>query len=141
MQNLEGRIQGIKGHNINEDEYLKELEEEAYSKGNMCFRGWENSLKENINEWVIDIPKYNQPKTFIDNLRESLHEIVLSKENAVDVEGSLTDGQFIVGDQKYIYKIKILQLIESKYNIEIKDEEVENIITFDDLLNLIINKK
>jgi hypothetical protein len=72
----------------------------------MCFRGWENSLKENINEWVIDIPKYNQPKTFIDNLRESLYEIVLSKENAVDVEGSLTDGHFIVGDQKYIYKIK-----------------------------------
>jgi len=106
MQNLEGRIHGIEGQNINEDEYLKELELEAYSKGNMCFRGWENSLKENINEWIIDIPKFNQPKTFIDNLRESLNEIVLSKENAVDIEGSLTDGQFVVGDQKYIYKIK-----------------------------------
>jgi hypothetical protein len=46
IQNLEGRIQGIKGHNINEDEYLKELELEAYSKGNMCFRSWENSLNE-----------------------------------------------------------------------------------------------
>lgn len=46
MQNLEGRIQGIKGHNINEDEYLQELELEAYSKGNMCFRSWENSLNE-----------------------------------------------------------------------------------------------
>jgi hypothetical protein len=45
MQNLEGRIQGIEGHNINEDEYLKELELEAYSKGNMCFRSWENNLK------------------------------------------------------------------------------------------------
>jgi acyl carrier protein len=44
-------------------------------------------------------------------------------------------------EEKIIYKIEILQLIESKYNIEIKDEEVENIITFDDLLNLIINKK
>jgi hypothetical protein len=44
IQNIEGRIQGIEGQNINEDEYLKELEEEAYSKGNMCFRGWENSL-------------------------------------------------------------------------------------------------
>ena len=46
MQNLEGRIQGIKGHNINEDEYLQELELEAYSKGNMCFRSWENGLNE-----------------------------------------------------------------------------------------------
>jgi hypothetical protein len=44
MQNLEGRIQGIEGQNINEDEYLKELELEAYSKGNMYFRSWENSL-------------------------------------------------------------------------------------------------
>jgi hypothetical protein len=44
LQNLEGKIQGIDGHNINEDEYLKELELEAYSKGNMYFRSWENSL-------------------------------------------------------------------------------------------------
>ena len=43
-------------------------------------------------------------------------------------------------DQNIIYKIEILQLLESKYNIEIKDEEVENIITFEDLIKLIINK-
>jgi acyl carrier protein len=36
-----------------------------------------------------------------------------------------------------LYKIEILQLIESKYNIEIKDEEVENIITLEDLIKLI----
>jgi len=40
-------------------------------------------------------------------------------------------------EEKIIYKIEILQLIESKYNIEIKDEEVENIITFEDLIKLI----
>ena len=43
-------------------------------------------------------------------------------------------------EEKIIYKIELLQLIESKYNIEIKDEEVENIITFEDLINLIKNK-
>ena len=43
-------------------------------------------------------------------------------------------------EENIIYKIEILQLIESKYNIEIKDEEVENIITFEDLINLIKNK-
>lgn len=43
-------------------------------------------------------------------------------------------------EKDLIYKIEILQLIESKYNIEIKDEEVENIITFKDLINLIKNK-
>ena len=45
-----------------------------------------------------------------------------------------------MGEEKIIYKIEILQLIESKYNVEIKDEEVENIITFEDLINLIKNK-
>ena len=47
MQNLEGRINNIQGDNINEDEYLAELELEAYSKGNMLFRSWENNLKNN----------------------------------------------------------------------------------------------
>jgi acyl carrier protein len=40
-------------------------------------------------------------------------------------------------EENIIYKIEILQLIESKYKIEIKDEEVENITTFEDLINLI----
>jgi acyl carrier protein len=40
-------------------------------------------------------------------------------------------------EENIIYKIEILQLIESKYNIEIKDEDVENIITFEDLINII----
>jgi hypothetical protein len=45
-QNLEGKLQNIKGQNINEDDYLKELEAEAYLQGNgLLFRGWENSLK------------------------------------------------------------------------------------------------
>lgn len=44
-QNLEGKLTGIQGQNINEDDYLKELEREAYEYGNgLLFRGWENSL-------------------------------------------------------------------------------------------------
>lgn len=40
-------------------------------------------------------------------------------------------------DENIIYKIEILQLIESKYNIEIKDEEVENLSTLEDLIELV----
>lgn len=40
-------------------------------------------------------------------------------------------------EENLIYRIEIIQLIESKYNIEIKDEEIEDIITFEDLINLI----
>jgi hypothetical protein len=46
-----------------------------------------------------------------------------------------------MGEEKIIYKIEILQLIESKYNIEIKDEEVESILTLEDLIELIKIKK
>jgi hypothetical protein len=46
-----------------------------------------------------------------------------------------------MGEENIIYKIEILQLIESKYNIEIKDEEVENILTLEDLIELIKIKK
>jgi len=44
-------------------------------------------------------------------------------------------------EEKIIYKIEILQLIEYRYNIEIKDEEVENIVTFEDLIKLIKSKQ
>lgn len=44
-------------------------------------------------------------------------------------------------DEKIIYRIEIFQLIESKYNIEIKDEEVENILTLEDLIELIKRKQ
>jgi len=44
-QNLEGRLGNIKTTNVNEDDFLKSLEREAYERGNMSFRSWENSLR------------------------------------------------------------------------------------------------
>ena len=46
-QKCDGRIGGnrIKTQDINEDNYLKEIEEEAYRKGNIMFRGWTNTIK------------------------------------------------------------------------------------------------
>ncbi len=45
MQNLEGRLKNITTTNTNEDENLEELEKEAYLLGNITFRNWEDSLK------------------------------------------------------------------------------------------------
>jgi hypothetical protein len=45
IQDNEDRLNNISTTNINEDEKLKELEREAYEKGNMCFREWENSIR------------------------------------------------------------------------------------------------
>jgi hypothetical protein len=44
MQNLDGRLNNITTTNTNEDGDLPELEREAYEKGNMMLRNWEDSL-------------------------------------------------------------------------------------------------
>lgn len=61
-QKLAGKIKNITTTNINDDDNLKELEREAYEKGNMLFREWENSLdkeKLQLNE--------NYPSEYFDN--------------------------------------------------------------------------
>ena len=45
MQNLEGRLNNIQTTNTNEDGDLPEIEREAYEKGNMMLRNWEDSIK------------------------------------------------------------------------------------------------
>jgi hypothetical protein len=46
-QKCDGRIgdNRIKTQDINEDDYLKQIEEEAYKKGNIMLRGWTNIIK------------------------------------------------------------------------------------------------
>lgn len=45
IQNIEGRLGNIQTTNTNEDDHLMEIEKEAYLKGNITFRNWEDSLK------------------------------------------------------------------------------------------------
>lgn len=45
IQNLEGRLGGIGTSNTNEDDYLQEIEKEAYLEGNITFRNWEDYTK------------------------------------------------------------------------------------------------
>jgi hypothetical protein len=45
MQNLEGRLDNITTTNTNEDGDLPEIEKEAYEKGNMMLRNWEDGIK------------------------------------------------------------------------------------------------
>ena len=49
IQNLEGRLSNIQTTNTTEDKNLLEIEAEAYMQGNITFRNWEDSLK-NQNE-------------------------------------------------------------------------------------------
>lgn len=45
MQNLENRLSNINTQNVNEDDNLMKLEEEAMLLGNKIFRSWEDKLK------------------------------------------------------------------------------------------------
>lgn len=49
-QNLQNRLQDIGTTDVNEDDRLFKLEEEAYVLGNMIFRSWENGLTGGLNE-------------------------------------------------------------------------------------------
>ena len=48
MQNCEDRLNHIPTTNINEDDYLYELEKEANTKGTMTFRAWTDTLTESV---------------------------------------------------------------------------------------------
>jgi hypothetical protein len=47
IQNLENRLNNINTTNTTEDDYLSQLEQEAYLNGNMTLRNWEDSIKNN----------------------------------------------------------------------------------------------
>jgi len=45
MQNIEGRLGDIQTSNTNEDDHLQDIEKEAYLRGNITFRNWEDKIK------------------------------------------------------------------------------------------------
>jgi len=48
VQNLENRLNNINTTNTNEDGALPEIEKEAYEKGNMMLRNWEDNIKNEL---------------------------------------------------------------------------------------------
>jgi len=48
VQNLENRLNNISTTNTNEDGALPEIEKEAYEKGNMMLRNWEDNIKNKL---------------------------------------------------------------------------------------------
>jgi len=119
MQDNEGRLKNITTTNTNEDGDLEELEKEAYLKGNMCFRNWEDTIKTPLNEWVANILKYNYTPKLSNKIFSQLHElkvneIALNSNNAVEIYGNLTNGDFTVGEHDYNYRI--IKLDKNPYN-------------------------
>ena len=136
MQDNEGILNNINTTNTNEDDSLEELEKEAYLKGNITFRNWEDSIKnpKPLNEWIIesDLPKFNPPALLTTDLVTQLYklkinEILLNPNNAAEIEGDVFSGKFKVGDLGYTYSI-------SKFPNPYKDGDFYN-INFDEIGN------
>jgi phosphopantetheine adenylyltransferase len=104
MQNCEGRLEDISTDNTNEDGALPEIEREAYEKGNMTFRNWEDSIK-NPPIYINESDKHNYPKLFHHRLHESISELNLSGDNVGNINGDSLSGEFNIGDMIYIYNI------------------------------------
>ena len=66
MQNLEGRLGQISTTNTNESDHLLEIEKEAYLKGNITFRNWEDSYKKKEKK-VMAEGKYDSIVTYLTN--------------------------------------------------------------------------
>ena len=121
MQNCEGRLSNITTQNTNEGGDLPEIEREAYEKGNMYFRNWEDSIK-NPSTYVNESEKHNYPKLFHHRLHESISELNLSGDNVGNINGDSLSGEFNIEDMIYVYNIgKIKNPYNDKglfYNIE-----------------------
>lgn len=91
IQDNEGRLQNIHTTNTNEGGELEELEEDAYKRGNICLRNWEDEIKNNINE--------NEEPTFGNTSTENEWELKILTDNinAKELKDKLMDPKYFVG--------------------------------------------
>jgi hypothetical protein len=85
IQNLEGRLKNINTTNTNEGGDLPEIEREAYEKGNMLFRNWEDKIKADkyLNEYK---------QKFLTELEETVStEPIQQYQIYCDMDGVLVD--------------------------------------------------
>ena len=66
-QNHEDRLENITTDNVNEDDYLENIEREAYENGNIMFRRWTNKITEKktrdpfgLNAYAYELARLNE---------------------------------------------------------------------------------
>ena len=105
IQNLEGRLNSIGTTNTNEDDELLELEKEAYLLGNITFRNWEDSIKNENKKEVVAEGRYdkisNQISSDLFNAlkkgEESFYENYFNDDLDFDVYGTFVANE----EEKY----------------------------------------
>ena len=102
IQNLEGRLHNIQTQNTNKDDKLLELEKEAYTLGNITFRNWEDSIKNDVpSKKLVREGRYD---TLTNRLSKIAFEAFKDIHDRGDKKGEF---EFKVGDSKYDMDIDI----------------------------------
>ena len=133
-QKCDGRIGNnrIKTTNTNEDGYLREIEGEAYLKGNMMFRGWsdshnprKNKLNESLTEGRYDKISNTVSSNIFDKWKQDFNE-------------GLPEGKYVnyYEDNGFEFKVDAtLKFVDGgeilKVDGGLEENENENIIYFD----------
>lgn len=110
IQNLEGRLGQIGTSNTNEDDHLLEIEKEAYLKGNITFRNWEDSVKNGSKKEVMAEGKYDSLVSALN--RKSIEAIkkALAKKRNVFKENYFQNDEQIKDEADRSYPILIIQV-------------------------------
>ena len=97
-QNMEDRLNAINTTDINQDDYLENLEREAYETGNILFRGWSdsitgNKLEESVKKLITE-KKKKDPfglNAYALQLAKGMEEQVSDYKVYLDMDGVLAD--------------------------------------------------
>ena len=108
MQNLENRLGNIQTTNTTDDDHLLKIEQEAYLKGNITFRNWEDSLK-NPNKQITE-GKYDTLTNRISSIIfDSFKEAIVKN---VDGEFDITVGPQEDADIKHKMSFDVQAVIK-----------------------------
>lgn len=131
MQNLEGRLGKIGTSNTNEDDNLLEIEKEAYLKGNITFRNWEDSVKNGTKKEVMAEGRYDSIVTYLTNksieaiknaLIKKLHHYKEGHFGDVNQESNLVTVKTVLAELYPILLIDIPDDIDKKFQ---KDTDLD----------------
>ena len=98
-QNMEDRLHNVNTTNVNDDDYLEQLEREAYETGNIMFRSWTdsltgNKLEESIKELITEKKKNKDPfglNAYALQLAKGMEEQVSKYKVYLDMDGVLAN--------------------------------------------------
>lgn len=131
MQNERGDLQNTApttpGY-AQKDDHMREMEREAYEKGNMCFRDWEDRLKQLQETNYKTKARKGDAKMAYKNWRNNeLNDMLMEKWGFKSKEGSfLTEGMATYDLSKADYATGQLEEAPEELDEEEKLEEEEN---------------